>query len=340
MKTFFSSFVILSTILLIVFLSSVPQTGCSPDRTDLDTIPTPPPPPVPDTVTYIKTLEERFSNTINRKFSFYYDAQKRVMQIGIKHYYSNNITDSFSTRFFYAGNNKQSFEVIRPMIQYSQPGGPTYYDTIWINYNSGGLPVKDSSTDLVYNNTINQPAYKSLVRLYSYPTDNTVLTEWYGSTDAGNGNLLLRKDTIVINTTNGTLQKSSSRFLVGMHAVGKAENFTSSSFVNPLGKLNISGSITSLIYSPTRNEIVGNNFHPAVWNSNTLPSYLDFIDQFLPSQFYFGAYEPDGSLYGSALPVNLQISPWSARDTYPASIIVTMAGSFPGVTATYNFSYY
>ena len=340
MKTFFGSLAILSTILVIVFIGSAPQTGCSPDRSNLDTIPSPPPPPVPDTVTYVKTLEEKFGNTINRRFSFFYDAQKRVIQIGIKHYYSNNITDSFSTRFFYSGNNKHPYQVIRPSTQFSQPGSPTYYDTIWITYNSSGLPVKDSSTDVVYNNTTNQPAYKPLLRYYSYPDNNTVFTEWYGSTDAGNGNLLVRKDTIVLNTTNGVLQKSSSKFLVGLHAVGKAENFTASSFVNPLGKLNISGSITSFIYSPTRNEILGNSFHPAVWNSNTLPSYIDFINQLLPSQFYFSAYEPDGSLAGAAQSMNLQISPWLARDTYPASITVVMAGSLPGTTPTYSYSYY
>src|SRR6185436_20582249 len=156
MKTI--SFIItLLTVITVLFIGYASQTGCSPDRTELDTIPNPPPPPGPEIISYVKTIDESFGTTPSRKFFFYYDGQKRVTQIGIKHYYANNITDSFTTRFFYSGNNKHPYQVIRPSTQFSQPGGPTYYDTIWITYNSRVLPVKDSSTDVVYNNTTNQP---------------------------------------------------------------------------------------------------------------------------------------------------------------------------------------
>lgn len=338
-----TSIITLVTIAFILFVSSGAPTGCTPDRsTTHDTIVPPPPPPVPDTVTYIKKLEEKFGSSPSRIFSFYYDAQKRVTHIGLRFYYSSNISDSFTTRFFYTGSSTNPYEIIRPAPLKSQPGGPTYYDTLWISYNSSNLPVKDSSTDLVYNNNTNLLVYKPLVRYHSYPNTTTIQTEWYGSFDASNSNLLIRKDTTLLNSVTGTVQKITSRFSNAEHAYGKAENFSVSPYVNPLAKLNISGSIFSVVYSPVRNEILGNSFHPAVWNSNGLAQYIDFINQWIPARFYFAAYAPDGStLMGSgAVEMNVQVSPWPPRGTYPASLVVSMVNSLPGVTANYFYTYY
>ena len=332
---------ILPTIIGILFIFSVPQTGCSPDRSDLDTIPTPPSPPGPEIISYVKTLEESFGSTPSRKFTFYYDAQKRVAQIGIKHYYAGNTTDSFTTRFFYSGNNKYPYQIIRPNSLNSQPGGIHYYDTSWITYINAGLPVKDSSRDLVYNNVTNLPEHKPLVRNYNYPNNSTLVTEWYGSLDASNGNLLIRKDTVVFDGTSGTVQRTNSQFLNAVYTFGKTENFLFTSYINPLAKLNISGSIFSMIYSPVRNEIFGNSLHPTVWNSNTIPYYLDFINRSIPSHFHFAAFYPDGSMAGSGVVnMDIQISPSASHVNYPASLSVTMGGSLPGTVGNYHYTYY
>jgi hypothetical protein len=329
----------LLTLITIFFIGSVPQSGCSPDR-DLDTIPTPPPPPGPEIISFIKTLEESFESTPSRKFSFYYDAQKRVTHIGIKQFYASNITDSFTTRFFYAGSNKYPYQIIRPHTLNSPPGNP-YYDTSWITYNVSGLPVKDSSRDLVYNNTTNLPEHKPLVKNYIYLNNSTLVTEWYGSLDASNGNLLVRKDTVVVDLTNGVLQRSNSQFLNAVYSFGKAENFSFTSYINPLAKLNISGSIFSNIYSPVRKEILGNSLHPTVWNSNTIPYYLDFINKFIPSRFHFGAFYTDGTMAGSGVvSMDIVINPSPQKIGYPAALTATMAGSLPGTTGTYTYTYY
>jgi len=331
----------LLSIIAILFVGSAPQTGCTPDRSGLDTIPTPPAPPGPEIISYVKTLEESFGTIMSRKFFFYYDAQKRVTQIGIKHYYANNVTESFSTRFFYSGNNNYPSQIIRPVPLNSQPGGIHYYDTSWITYNMTGLPIKDSSVDLVYNNITNLPEHKPLVRSYTYPNNSTVVTEWFGSLDASNGNLLVRKDTVVIDGVNGVVQRTNSQFLNAVYTFGKSENFSFSSYINPLAKLNISGSIFSMIYSPVRKEIFGNSLHPTVWNSNTIPYYLDFINKSIPTRFHFSAFYPDGSMAGSGVVgMDIQITDSSSHPNYPSALLVTMGGSLPGTVGSYVYTYY
>jgi hypothetical protein len=49
---------------------------------------------------------------------------------------------------------------------------------------------------------------------------------------------------------------------------GLTQNFIYTGYINPFSQLNISGTIFSLIYTPVTQEILGNSFTKAVWNSN------------------------------------------------------------------------
>ncbi len=79
-----------------------------------------------------------------------------------------------------------------------------------------------------------------------------------------------------------------------------AEGFNFSQVVNPLSKLNISGTPFSLIYTDVKNELLGNSYHPLVYNSNGFAFYLDFLSPFIPNLFYLSGYNSTHQILGKA----------------------------------------
>jgi hypothetical protein len=324
--------------------------GCSkPAEDPHDTITPPPPPPVPDTVTYIKKLEETYisgnPNTQHRTrdYNFYYDNQKRLTMVGIKNY-GPVLTDSLTTKFFYNGNSQTPYMIIMPNVQNSSVGGPSYYDTTYITYGANNLPVRDSSTDWTWNNITNTLEHKlPLVRQYSYPNNLTAKIDWSAMVGWSTQPDLFRRDTVKIGT-NGMLQTVKGIWYYDHDAPGSytvAENIMPSGITNPLSKLNISGTAYSLIYSPVKEEILGSRFHWVVYTGNPLPYYLDFCSQWIPNSFFLASYNRLGALLnGGSIAFSTEITPWPPRGTYPQEIKVSCTWSLPGDKIQYKYFYY
>lgn len=323
--------------------------GCKPSDPVVqhDTIVTLPPVVIiKDSVNHIKKIEEDYYQSFpgfysrTKDFTFHYDARNRVSFIGIRYYYSLSVSDSFTTQFFYNNNSLRPYQIILPDFVMSQPGRPSYYDTIRLSYKNDSIPIMDSGTHLVYNDVTIQPEYKPLKRIFQYPDNKTVLTHWYGSLRATDNLSLIRKDSISYNST-GTANFIKTNFYDGVNlpqGYAVANNFSYSGFINPLSVLNISGSIYAYIYAPVRKEILGNIYHPVIHNGSFLPYYLDFCNTLLPTSFAFSGYYNDGSLIGSgAINVTIQITPWPKRSTYPETVISNAPN---GDKVRQKYSYY
>jgi hypothetical protein len=325
--------------------------GCrksaAPDNRNNDTIaPPPPPPPPPDTISLVRRLEERYvivgggTNQVTRRFSFYYDAAKRVTATGIKHVSLGSVLfDTATCRFFYTGASLQPSMIIAPNRRLSQAGaGTVVYDTTYLFYDGGGKLVKDSTNDREYNAGTLTP--RTLVRQYSYGASYT-LTLLYTKFQ-NSAQLLYRKDSVVSNG-DGTLQLMEAVFDPnGLSPVkAKVEGFTHSGYVNPLGKLNISGLAFTRWLTPNINEILGYHEHQAVSGyNNAIPYYIDMISQKLPTLFYNGAFNRlNMQLYGQTDGFGISITPWTVRNTYPETIIVTASTSLPGTQMQYRYGY-
>src|SRR5688572_12664161 len=237
--------------------------------------PPPPPPPVPqDTVSLIKRLEAYYNqsnpNIIrpNRNYSFYYDHLKRVVTVGIKNF-GGVLFDTATTRIFYSGNNMYPEMIIAPNSNLSSFNGPTYYDTTWFFYNNGIL-VSDSSFAKYYgaNLVINRTPLK---RYYKFEA-NRLLADWYGVITTAGPYERMRTDTLNLASGTDKIERLKMQWYAGGAAGNHAsvESFTYSNYVNPLAKLNISGSVFSVLYTPVRNEVLGNNAHKAVHHSNSI----------------------------------------------------------------------
>lgn len=120
----------------------------------------------------------------------------------------------------------------------------------------------------------------------------------------------------------------------------KTESFTYTNYINPLAKLNISGTIFSLIYKSTMNEILGNSWHKAIWNSNILEYYLDFYSQNIPQSFYLGGFSPGGFLIAAQYDhFTIAITPVQSGSNYPAQIEVKASTGYPDDSFIYKYYY-
>ncbi len=323
------------------------NSGCNKpqDITTLDTIiitpPPPPPPPPGDTVSIVRKLEVLSSLYPNyainpfRTYSFTYDNLKRITSIGIKTYPAYT-TDTFTTRLAYTGNNMRPTYIVMPYIDIFSPPA---VDTTWFYYAADGKLLKDSCFERFLGGPLRKPSY----RFYSYPNSSTAKIDWYWCANATASPSLLRRDTIKLNA-GGQLDFIKAVYptdtvtAVGPYA--KAEGFTFSQIINPLSKLNISGTTYSLIYTDVKKELLGNSYHPLVYNSNSFAIYLDFISPYIPNIFYISGYNSLHQIMGQGgLAFPVEITPWTVRSNYPAEIKVKVSNSLAGDSYIYRYSY-
>lgn len=312
------------------------QQGCSkpdparPDPPKTDSLPKPDTTAKPpkDTIRYVSRIEEDFIQSNpnldnrNRNYTFYYDSSKRLIAVGIKNY-GPVLFDTAICRLLYIGNNNKPAMIIAPNIAVSTPGGPLYYDTTWYTYKSSGQILSDSGFEHAYGQ---YPAIerRPLNRIYSYPDNTKTIINWYGVIATGRASELIRKDSI--NALGGQITSMKTQFYSANNVLGnyaKTEFFQYSSYVNPLSKLNISGTIFSLVYAPVKEEILGNSDHKAVSNTNILPYYLDFYSLMVPSGFYLGGFTSNDFLIAATYDqFDIQITAGTKRPEYPSQISV------------------
>jgi hypothetical protein len=160
------------------------------------------------------------------------------------------------------------------------------------------------------------------VRTYKYTDSLSATIDWWGTFNTGDPLEIVRRDSI--NAAGKKLDKIKTLFYDDINLPANyamTESFNFSDFVNPLAKLNISGTIFSLFYTSVLGEILGNSYHKAIYNSNILPFYMDFASPNIPLNFYIGGYLSSGYKFsGDAF--DIQITPWTQRSSYPSSISV------------------
>jgi len=331
MKRLFPALFVLATLAIAQGCKKSPPviTNIPPPRTDTVSKPDTTTPPV-ETILYVSRIEEDYEQSNphivrrSRDFSFFYDGSKRLVQVGIRNY-GGILFDTATCRLTYDGDNKKPSMVIAPNRVVSGYGGTLYYDTTWFAYNSSGRIVYDSS---VQHAPGQFPAIETrpLTRSYSYPDNMRTFISWRGIARTGGEVEALRSDTINasggrIGTLKSTFAYPTSLGLTGNYA--KMEAVTYTSYINPLSKLNISGTIYALIYTPVTEEVVGNSVHKAVYNSNILPYYLDFYSPAIPSQFYLGGFTSSDFLIAAMYDAfDIQITAGTVKPEYPSRISV------------------
>lgn len=260
--------------------------------------------------------------------------------MGIKNY-GSILFDTATTRLFYTGNFPKPSIIISPNTIYGRAPTPAGYDTTHFSYDVENRLVKDSVMIWGYYNTpqlIKQPSR----RLYFYPDSLTIFVHWYAVVFAGQPPALLRQDTIKTKV-NKVLSNIKTQFFSTNNQPSNyalAEGFNYDTIINPLAKLNIGRMIFSYLYTPTYREILGNQNHKAVWNSNILPDYLDFFSPVLPSSFHLSGFYADGFLIGAQSDAfSIQVIPWSKRLRYPLQITVGASTALPGDRFVYKYYY-
>lgn len=312
-------------------------TGCAKDPVPViqpqDTVVVIPPviPPVIDTISYVERIEEYYAQSnppVTRKsvtYSFYYDTNNRVVRVGLKEYDGVRF-DTATTVLHYNGNDKKPYKIITPNMWRSSISTPVYYDTTFFTYNTEGQIVKDSSLYPYYDYYASTFVKLPLVRNYYYPDPKQKIIHWMAVRSVGGELENIRRDTIEDQQTGLIKHFRAQLFLT--HTIREnyahGQMFEYSSYINPLSQLNISGTIFSLIYSGYAvQEVLGNNAHKAVRNSNILPYYLDFYSSKIPSSFYLGGFSAGGFLISHMYDrFTIKITPWSKRTSYPAEIAV------------------
>lgn len=335
-------------IALVLFSQLAVNTSCTkPEDDPQDTIVNPPPPPPPlDTVSLVRRLEMHTSLYPNyvinpyRTFSFYYDNLKRVTEVGIKNYLTV-LTDSVTTRFQYAGTGRQPVSAILADMK-SSLSGPVFSDTCWFTYGTGNKLIKDSTNERIYSAAIGGFVRRPLVREYSYPASGQVRIDWTGSFSATGPVGLLKRDTIqtLVNGNPNILKMQYAQDPATLGSYARGEGFVFSQINNPLALLNISGSAWAPVYANVKSDMLGNQYHPVVYNSNGFAEYLDFLSPRIPTQFYIGGYNKlNQMINGAAAGFFITITPWSQRNTYPAELRVIISNSLAGDSYYYRYFY-
>ena len=337
--------------LLLIFQNTV-NTGCTKPAEDqpVDSSINPPVPPAPpaDTISYIKKLDvftgiyPNYALKNLRSYSFTYDNKNRLKEVGIKNY-GQVVFDSLTTRLEYIGSANLPSSIIMPNLEFSPRSGPAYYDTTWFYYSADGKLLKDSANELVYNSASFSLIRKPLYRNYSFPNPSIAIVDWFWTSSKSDELQLLRRDTMWL-TSTGEPDSIKARYVqdpaAGLGSYALVSGFKFSEVVNPLSKLNISGTPYSLIYTNVKNELLGNDSHPLVYISNGFAEYLDFVSPLIPTDFYIGGYNKFHQMVSSSSAAfHTEIIPWAARPSYPSEIRVTMSTSLPGDIFLYRYSY-
>jgi hypothetical protein len=324
---FFSIIIVGAVIITQANCKKSPTAATSTDSTQ----PPPPPPPpqvISDSTSYIKRLEEDFvqnNPSLTRKtraYSFYYDASWRLTEIGIKNY-GLVLFDTAVCRLFYNGNNSKPYMIITPDVYRSTLGQPVVYDTTYFFYVNNQI-ARDSSMEFMYDPSISTYIKRPLRRYYTYPDSTKTIVDWFGCFSPSGPVVIKRSDTLNQQTSHGIIKLKAQFYKQsGKDNFALADGFNYTNFVNPLSRLNISGTWYSVIYTPVHLEVLGNDNHKAVTLSNILPHYLDFYTPQLPSLFYLTGFNSTGDmLSGSGDTFTIQITPWSLRPNYPSQISV------------------
>jgi len=342
--------IIFLAIVLIALITSCTKPDASatpvpPTTNDTNVVVTQPPPV--DTTTYIRRLEEDYvqsnptSARRNRDYSFYYDNNKRVTSVGIKNYGPVGF-DTATCWLFYSGSSPKPYMIITPNNIVSSNVGPVYYDTTYFRYNSNNQLVADSGYEPFYVQSTKSYIKTPLKRYYNYQGTTKSTVDWYGFLNAEGPLGIFRRDSLEY-AANFEIRKTKSQFNTytfrpGYYAVG--DGFTYSNYINPLSRLNISGTIVSLIYTGVNQEVLGNSYHKAISSQNILPYYLDFFSSKIPSYFYLGGYTPQGDIVaGEADAFDIRITPWAQRITYPSQISVGASTALED-RMVYRYYYY
>ena len=327
------------------------QTSCHKSSPPPPTYP--PPTPVPDTVAVAKkdtlvnllTVEEIDSSRgpspvhTNAFYRFYYDSNRRVTAVGIANF-GGVLLDTGTCRLFYTGSQMKPSMIIEPIL-YSPPNGPANYDTTWFTYDAVGRPLMDSSSD--HLSAYNPNTRQALTRRYSYLNTGATLINWYGEPTADGTPQLIRTDSVF--ALGYAYQYIRSLFYQRITfeltpTFTQANNWQFSNLINPLAKLNISGTPFSLIYSPVKRDLLGNSFTKAVLNSNIIPQYLDFASTYIPSSFFSAGFPLGSDFPIGSMPdiFDIRSVADSALPRYPKQISVGATTALDG-RFIYKYTY-
>jgi hypothetical protein len=324
--------ILCSLLLLLIFHNTI-NTGCTKpqDTPTVDTIINPPP-PNNDTVALVKKLSvltslyPGYGIVAYRTYSFTYDNQKRLTTVGIRNHTNIVLQDTFTTRLDYTGNSKLPYRIIMPDINGSLITNPASYDTTWFYYTAGGKLQKDSTFERWYGGNSRKPLY----RIYTYPDATTAKIDWYWVPNITSNLQLVRRDTVKLDGSgNPDFIKAVyvEDIATADGGYAKAMYFNYSQVINPLSRLNISGTPYSLIYTNVKKEMLGNSVHP-------------YVSPFVPNLFYLGGFTRLHQSVGQgAASFAVEITPWSVRPTYPAEIRVVISTSLVGDKYIYRYSY-
>lgn len=290
-----------------------------------------------DNIRFIKKLEEYYHQgnpsvtSRIRTYTFSFDNLNRLVSVGLRNYMSIGF-DTATCSLFYQGNSPKPYKIITPV---TSTINPVKYDTVYFTYNGSNQLVLDSS----YQTTELSPTQRVPVkRVYDLSNLSVTKIEWFRPFTLNGSPELWRSDVINNQTIGMTTQFYSPGNSRGNYS--KTETFTYSTYRNPLGELNISGTIFSLIYHPTNYEILGNSFHKAVYNSNILPYYLDFFSQKIPTSFYLGGFTASDFLIGAQYDhFTIAITALPGSTIYPTKIEVKGSTSYPDDSFIYLYSY-
>jgi len=286
----------------------------------------------------IKRIEESYQNgnpnlvLKNRDYTFFYDNSNRVIKIGIRSHSPIGF-DTATTLLYYHGVSRKPYMIITPDT-YSI--NPVMYDTVYFSYNSASQIIKDSTNESGYLSTTIRVPTK---RVYSYPNSTTTIVHWYSPFTLNGPQELLRADTINNQSGEVMTQFYGQGNSKGNYAT--TNGFTYSNFINPLARLNIGGTIYSLIYKPISNEIFGNSAHKAVHNSNVISYYLDFYSQKIPKSFFIGGFTNNHFMISAQADLfTITFTPLPNNVNYPSKIEVEGRTALSDRKFIYKYFYY
>lgn len=333
-----------------IILFFILENGCKKpheetiDTPGTDTVVVTPPTPV-DTVSYIKKIEAFYSSGqgwIHKSsdITFYYDSVNRLTQVGFKNY-GEVLFDTATSDFYYSGNSTKPYMIISPSTQ-NDYGMPVFYDTTYFQYNSKNQLVSDSSMDDLWDFATYTFKKRPAKRVYTY-VDSTIATiTWYGVQSLDGPVEILKIDSL---DQFNYQHRRNLRSLYHPNVSNMSYYISTviqkySSYINPLAKLNISGTTFSLIYKANSAEIFGNDLYKVGFNINMIPHYIDFYSDRLPSSFYVGSYNNvPGSSPGGIVTYFINVKPWEKRESYPSEITVMATTSYPGDKMVYKYYY-
>lgn len=279
-----------------------------------------------------------YSHRRYRDFSYYYDANRRLTEIGIKRYGLDAASTDTNTCFIkYKNDNTKPYMIIAPCLS----GCGDKSDTTYYYYDNVNRLAKDSG-GISYSNQRGQPIKSPIVRTYSYPDKQTILVHWEGPVYPEGPIGVLRNDTLVKND-NGQINILKSQYYhTGYYSILKDVlfDFNYSDVNNPLAELNISGTSFNLVYSRNLEDNVGMTTHPIAMASNVVPYYIDYFSPKIPTGFFFNSYQHDDLVLNQLYRYKIQVKTSEKYPNYPSQITVGIPTANLGLdTNIYRYYY-